>query len=376
MAFRLNNFQAVVEHDGSTHYMNLVSATINSAFPFSQSPAANIVLTTDKTSLLSFDDIIRIRVSLRTGEDQHESYQNIFEGRIVNLHSTPLAVTLECRGHEEELFYTTITSDYTKSSGTTGTILSEIVDAYLTRLTDAASSYIDTTGSTTITNINYQQDTKVVADAVMELETLEGEGYIFGLETVYNENLDTLTAVYVSWQTVDTTVTTLVSAYQGNNNIIDYQFSSIGENVLNDFTQYGASGTPQIVGTASDAGSKTSYNSRYYVNTDKSISTTDMAGDLVTALKNRWYLPVKTGSVLVHGVPIIKPGGLLYCYFPDVYIEGELIDGNYRITRVQHDINSTSWTTRLDIGEKVDTVSETIAKTQILNRRNNANLID
>ena len=372
-------FRAVVETtDGNKYYPGFVSLSSTDKFPWA-APVAAITINTNITtgtsgymSPIRNDDIIRFQVSTSSGK---VVYQDLFEGRIMSIGANfgynNNHTTLQCRGHSEELLYRVITADYSASSDTTGTMLASLVSSYLTRLTGAA--LIDTAGSTSITNYNVKQDTKYMADVVKEFEALESYGYVLKAVPVY-DSVGSLSSVDVSWQAVPSTMSTSVQIIEGTPRLISANFNDSIEQVVEDVTVYGESGTPQKVGTSING--SPAYNTRYHIETDTTLATDNLCGDLADAIRGRFGDSIVRGQVRILGTPGLNVGDLVYVKIPSIEINGATIDGNYRIRRLTNNIDSNGWFIDLDLGEIIDNPSDMFAGFHADNRIAMANFID
>lgn len=363
------------------YYPKLISAYTNSTFPWS-CPTATIEVNTNIStgtagymSPVRVDDIIRLQANVRTTSDEKSVWQDIFEGRIMKIESRfgrDNPTVLYCRGHGQELLYRAVTADYSASAATTGTMIDALTSAYLSRLTDASPSLIDTAGSSTITNFNIKQDTKYMIDPIRQFESLESYSYIFSVVPTYDSS-DDLSAAYVSWQAVPSTASDQVQIREGTPRLVDATFSDSIEQLVEDVTVYGASGTPQKVGTSVDG--SPAYGTRYHVETDLTLATDQLCSDLADAIRAQ-YNGMEIGNVKILGDPNIKVGDLIYCRIPSMELNGSTIDGNYRCRRVSHQINTDNWYTYLDLGELDISTWDFIAGFQVKSRLENANLVD
>jgi len=244
-------------------------------------------------------------------------------------------------------------------------MLDALTAAYLSRLTDASPSLIDTAGSTVIANYNIQQDTKYMVDVIRQFEILESYGYIFSVVPEYDSS-GNLSAAYVSWQAVPATASEQVQIREGTPRLVDATFSYSIEQLVEDVTVYGASGTPH---------GAPAYGLRYHVETDLSLATDQLCSDLADAIRAQ-YNGMDIGNAKILGDPNIKVGDLIYCRIPSVELNGSTIDGNYRCRRVSHQISTENWFTYVDLGELDISTWDFIAGFQVKNRLENANQID
>ena len=354
MIRRSIQIRAIIQKsDGSASYYPIINDCItNAEYPFSCSVASVELATTstvqrEHLAPIRCDDIIRVQVSEKLTPEQDVTWFDIFEGRIMDITSNFDSMRLDCRGHEEELVYRAVTSDYSSSSNTTGTIVDALVSTYLTRITDATTSLIDASNSSTLTAYNVQQNTKYVTDAIKELEELEGYSYRFSVVPHYTSGL--LDAVYASWQPLSSVATQKLKIIESTPRFVNAYFKASISSLVNDVTVYGASGTPQKVGTDTDTISQTAYNTRHHVETDTTLTTDSLCGDLASAILEKFNNPLISGQATVKLCPYVYPGDLVYCKIPSIYVNGSYIDGNYRVVRVQHNVKED--TTVLDLGE-------------------------
>ncbi|WP_440952026.1 hypothetical protein [Methanococcoides sp. FTZ1] len=377
----LTQYRLIVQKsDGNKYYPGISGGQILKQFPFACSTAnidipINSNVAIEHLSPIRCDDVVRLQVCQRMGPDEQIVWIDLFEGRIMSIgHSdSPVnAVELICRGHEEEAVYRAVTVDYSASSATTGTILSALQGSYMSRITDAATSLIDSSNSTTLTSFNVDQDTKYMIDVIKELERLEGYTYRFSVLPSYDSS-GNLSAVYGSWQLVPTTPTSKYQLVAGTLRYIQAHFDTSISSLVNDITIYGASGSPQKVGTATDATSQSAYNTRHHIDSDLGLSTDALCNSLASAVKDKFKDPLISGWGVMQLTPEATPGDLVYCKNPDIYVNGEEVDGNYTVKRVVHDLGAA--TTRIEVGELVDNVIDMISEFYAKDRLNNANFI-
>jgi hypothetical protein len=368
------------------YYPKVVSVRTNETYPWSCKTAEIEIITNTSSGTSNYispirkGDIVRLQVSVRYSATEKTVWEDIFEGRIEGISSSfgtgGNNTTLSCKGHDEECLYKGITADYSASAAKTGAMLSALQTAYLTRITDASPSLIDSTDSSAITSYNIQKDTRYFADAIRDFEAFEGYAYQYSVVPTYDSDGD-LSAVYGSWQPVPTTASSKVKVIEGKT-LLSARFESTLAGLVNDVTQYGLSGTPQKTGNATDAASIASYNTRHHFTTDLTLATDALCLSLATAIKTQSVEASNNsrGTVTILGNPNVAPGMLVYHRIPSVVIEGSSIDGNYRIRRVSHTIDNSGWTIDLDVGELILTDGEIMADFHTKNRLNNSNLVD
>lgn len=377
-------YRVIIQRDNTNkdkYYPKFLSATSTETFPWTPSHVrievdTNVSCgTSGYISPIRVGDILRLQVNVRYSESEKSVWENVYEGRILEIESSfsvdGNSTFLECRGHSEEVLYSLITADYSASSATTGTILEALRGLYLNRL---SAGQIDTTGSSVLTSYNVKGKTKYVADVIKQLEQLEEYAFRFQSVRTYDSD-NNLSTVYASWQPLPSEVSKTFQIIEGTTRFKSAQFTSSLASLINDVTIYGAEGTPQKVGTASDATSKTAYGSRYYVETDQSLATDALCGDIADEVLARFKDPIVSGTVQTTGDVNVEPGDLVYCKIPSLEINGASIDGNYRVRRVSHSISATAWTTALDLGEIQLSASDVIATMRDRMRLNNSNFI-
>lgn len=378
---RLIKTKCIVQNkDGSDkYYPKVLRVNTSESFPWS-APIASIEINTHLIggtagymSPIRNDAIIRLQVDVRNTSNEKSIWQDIFEGRVMESESSfglSNTTTLICRGHSEEMLFRAVTADYSTSSARTGTMLASLVSSYLSRLTD--DGLIDTTASTVIPEFNVQQDTKFMQDVIREFESLEAYGYIFKVVTNYLSNGD-LDTNLVSWQPVPSLSKT-VQIIQGTPRLISARFSKSIENVVEDIKIYGASGTPQKVGVSVDG--SPSYGTRHHRGVDTSIATNQLCEDLSVATRSRFGAGITKGSVTILGDPNITVGDLIYVKIPSIVVDGSSIDGNYRVKRMSHTIDSRGWFTYLELGDLIESPADILAGVHTKNRLTAANFID
>lgn len=378
---RLLDLRCIIQNKDGTdkYYPKVLSVKTTETIPWS-TPIASITINTNLVSGTSGymspirnDDIVRMQVNTRLSDDEKSVWQNIFEGRIMKVIGTwgrDNISTIICRGHGEELIYKSVSADYNPAAIRTGAILVALLGLYNTRLTD--DGLIDTASSTSIPDFNIQGDTKFMSDIVRELESLEAYGYVLKIINTYDSN-DDLDASVVSWQPVPSLSKT-VQIIEGTPRLQTAEFEKSIENVVESVKIYGASGTPQKVGTSVDG--TPSYGTRHHVGVDTSVATDQLCEDLAIATRSRFGEGITSGNVRILGGPNISVGDLIYIKIPSLILDGASIDGNYRVKRLSHTINTSGWFTNLDVGELIMTPSDILAGQHTKNRLTAANFID
>lgn len=381
---RIDAIRAVVEHSSTLYYPIVISADWSSTFPFS-CPEATIVVHTELDSgdtgymaPIRAGDVIRLQTSTKLATTDDEIWEDAFEGRIQNIVPSfsigDDSTTLVCLGHEHDTVYSMITADLSYGIQKTGYLLQQMI-TYLSRITDASPSLIDTTNSTDVTSYNVQDDTRNVGDVIGDMESAEGWGYRFQVVTVYSSGL--YSACYFSWQPVPSTATTSASVIEGTRRYLGGDFQTNMDRLVNDVTVYGESGTPQKYGDATDATSISTYGKRRYVFTLKGYNSNYLCGLIASKYVARWKDPAVIGSVQITGENDIFPGDLIYVKIPSITLAASSIDGNYRVRAVSHTFSATDgWITTLDVGEILEDPANIVVQLMRGNRINNSNFVD
>jgi hypothetical protein len=154
-------FRMVIQKPTGTKdkfYVGVIKGSITHEHPFKIS-VANVTI--DSTAgpdtqyylaPVAIDDIVRIQVNSKMDVSERDVWLDLFEGRISKItngfSATANKMVIHCKGHGNPMTYTYFDSDKTFTNQTTGYIISAMLSS-LSRITDAAPSLIDQTGSTT-----------------------------------------------------------------------------------------------------------------------------------------------------------------------------------------------------------------------------------
>lgn len=371
----------IQKEDGSKYYPQLVDCTTNGQYPF-VCPSATIELATASTlarqhlSPVRTDDIIRAQWSMKTNSSQKTIWRDLFSGRImapIANHGDNTNITLLCRGHAEEAVYRAVKTDYSASNTTTGAMLATIVNNFLSRITDdSGNSFIDSEDSSEISSYNIEAKTKYVADAIREFEILENKNYRFRTLPLFDAsgNIEYARAV---WEQLPSTANPKVRAIEGTGRYIGSWFQDSIESLVNDVTIFGATGSPQKVGTSTNTASQSKYNTRDHIDTDLTLGSDSLCESLATAIDTVFNAPIRSGQVFLQLSPDLLPGDLLYCKVPSLFLSGASIDDSYRVVRVSH--STRLGVTTVDIGRVFENTYDVLASFNSRLRLNNANLI-
>lgn len=372
----------IQKKNGSKYYPQLVDCTTNDQYPFTCPTAtvelaASTIVARQHLSPIRCDDIIRVQWSEKTQTDQKTVWRDMFSGRIMTPSAQDSAnnnASFVCRGHAEEAVYSALKSDYSASSTTTGAILRSIINARLNRITDVPEdSWIDVLDSTLITSYNVKSKTKYLTDIIRELELLENKNYRFRTLPVYN-NDGNLSSVRPVWEKLPTVANSKVKAISGTDRYLSSWFQDSIDQLVNDVTIFGESGSPQKEGTSTNSESQASYDTRDHIDTDLSLGSDALCETLASAIDNEYNQPVRSGQVLLQLSPDLLPGDLLYCKVPKIHLNGSAIDDDCRVVRVSHR-TSTSQTTA-DVGRITQYPYDILESFSARLRLGNANLID
>lgn len=352
---------------GDLYYPPVVSASTAAQYPFNL-PTADINISVGLPNAQSFysaigvDDIVRLQTSLDGG-----GWQDLFEGRITEIRQLLSGNrSLHCRSHTEELAYRMPTSQYTGYNVTTGTILNSLFGSYLDRLSVGS---IDTAGSTTVTDYKVDAWKKYLADAVQEMEELEGYGYRLQTTTSYNSD-GTLASVSLDWQPIDTSAITTPVAVEGTKRVHSAEFVTSIAELNNNVKVFGDA----VSATASDSTSIAAHNDRMASTSETYATTTNQCQEYSNAIVSNSKDPTVKGAVSIVGTGKVNPGDYIYCKFPSIYLNGASIDGNYQIMRVRNDITSRGWEQYIEVGDLYSSSGRLVSVLQKRLRLTNAGL--
>ncbi|MCK5431408.1 MAG: hypothetical protein KAJ03_01625 [Gammaproteobacteria bacterium] len=378
--------RVVVQNDTAAkniYYPNLINASTNSHFGWAADTATIEIGTNASgstaafTSALREGDIIRLQTNPRILSGEANVWLDVFEGRISKIESDfnigGNNTKLVCRGHDEEFLKALVTADKSYSSQRTGFILKDLMTTYLAKITDASPSLIDTTTSTVVTSYNIKKHGKYFVDPVKDMEDLEAFGYRISVVPTYASD-GTLSAVYLSYQPVQSTASTLLQIIEGTTRLISANFYDSGVERVNHVVVYGQQGAPQKIGEVNDVPNQTSTGKiMSRVVTDTTLTTDALCTSLAQAALDEWLTGTTGGSVQISFSPYITPGMLVYVRIPSLEINGVTIDGNYRVRKVSHRMSVGGATTTLQLGDPVKSNADVIASFHKSNRVNNSN---
>ncbi len=351
--FRNIDTRLIVESDNGNLFCPVVlNFNVTDQYPFNTEIANIEVLTNIAAgtsayiSPIRFDNPVRLQANVTYSADELPVWIDFFEGRIQDIYTAygrDNVTMLMCKGHSNEAVYTLIRANESYSSASTGSILNDVVTDYLNRVTPGSFE-----AGTTLTDYNIKKDQKYVSDVIHEIERLEGYDYRFYTETSYTSNglLDSVTA---NWSEFSSTPTEQYKVIEGTTRLISADFKSGGDAVYNFAVIYGQQTSPQKVGSASDTTSISNYDHRYYITSSTGLTSNQLCSDIAAAIVDKYSEPLVTGRVQILFTPEARPGDYVYCKVPSLEVNGQSIDGNYRVVRVQHSGSATGITTTLDL---------------------------
>ena len=350
--YRNVDVRLVIESsNGNLFYPVVLSFNVSEQYPFSVKVANISILTSIASgtsayiSPIRFDNVVRLQANITYSADELPVWIDFFEGRIIDINTkygSDNVTNLVCKGHGHEAEYTLIRADTTWSSKTTGSILEYVVSTYLSRI--EAGSFDD---GATLINYNIKEDQKYVSDVIGQIEQLEGYDHRFSIDTTYDDTgkLDSTSA---KWEEFSSVATDKYKVIEGTPRMLSADFQSGGDAVYNYVIIYGQQTDPQKVGSSSDTTSISNYDARYYVTSNTGLLTDQLCSDISEAIVDKYSEPLVTGKVSLLFTPEAKPCDLVSCYIPSLEINGESIDDDFRVARIQHSGSANGITTTID----------------------------
>jgi len=362
MYYRFDSRLIIQKPNGNKYYFHVVSATTDRIHPFSI-PVASIEVIANSGNLnylstLRFDDIVRLKISVRYSPNEKVMWQDLFEGRVLTIrgqYGSGTTATIVCSGHEAETAYTIISEAKIYATATeASTILHYLADQYLSR------THLSIPSTTTGISVPYstKTDQKYMKDVFSDFEKLSGYGWAFMARPVYSSN-GTLSSVPIEFKPFSPVPTQKFKVIQGTPRFLSANFTLDGQNVSTKIIEYGKTADPiapatvgvQYKGTAIDSVTSALYGTRVLVETD-----TGFESNALCAAFAQFYLPkIKSprvaGTVTLEGTPQACIGDLVTTEIPMINIGGETIHGNYPVLRVHHEVSFDSFETTLTLGE-------------------------
>jgi len=381
--YRIVNTRLVIEKP-TTHekyYPPVIRASTQQTYPFSVSYADIEIVSNTQAGTsgyigqVRFDDIVRLQVSIKYNPYQKTVWQDIFEGRIMDMSSqfgNSNNVTLFCQGHEVEAETAVIEEDYSFATATDARSVLSYFSKYLSRLSYSAS-YADT--GTSFPTYDSTANQTYMRDLFSDMEAVSG--YNWAVKVVPTYSSGNLSTRYIQWREMSQTASEQYKVIEGTSRMLSADFEVAGKGVRTAYRIYGDTpeGGSQYTGYASDAALISLYGKRTEVDTQTWIQSNSLAAAIAAGQLSEWKTPEVSGQVELIGTPEAEIGDLVYCKIPSEELNGASVDGNFTVYRVNHEIDRNSFKTYLDLGKvkksiydyigQVSTVAKTCKKNQI-----------
>ena len=381
--YRIVNTRLVIEKP-TTHekyYPPVIRASTQQTYPFSISYADIEIVSNTQAGTsgyigqVRFDDIVRLQVSIKYNPYQKTVWQDIFEGRIMDMSSqfgNSNNVTLFCQGHEVEAETAVIEEDYSFATATDARSVLSYFSKYLSRLSYSAS-YADT--GTSFPTYDSTANQTYMRDLFSDMEAVSG--YNWAVKVVPTYSSGNLSTRYIQWREMSQTASEQYKVIEGTSRMLSADFEVAGKGVRTAYRIYGDTpeGGSQYTGYASDAALISLYGKRTEVDTQTWIQSNSLAAAIAAGQLSEWKTPEVSGQVELIGTPEAEIGDLVYCKIPSEELNGASVDGNFTVYRVNHEIDRNSFKTYLDLGKvkksiydyigQVSTVAKTCKKNQI-----------
>ena len=248
-------------------------------------------------------------------------------------------------GFDAEILYRLCTTDKTYSSAEIAYILVDVFDSFIPIMDGLSDA-----GTTTLSSYNINANSKYVGDIVRDLESLNFYTHRFRQYIEYTD--EAVAAIYGYFQKLPSSARSGTGVIEGSRRFISAQFSKDSSTVYNSITVYGAD---SYVGTATSGAAD-----KQKVVKDNTLETTALC-EAAAALLARYEDISVQGSAVILGDPFVMPGDLMPCYLPSLYINGAIINADYRVSRVSHSISASGWTTSLGLGDIVYSDAEILS---------------
>lgn len=285
---------------------------------------------------ITVDDIVRI--------------DDLFHGRITEIHPDVETMNIVCRGHTQEMNHRYLPISYVQTGATSGDILQYLIETYLDRI--CAGEIMQ---GKQIQDFRLSAHQTNIFDALKTIEIYDAEHRLVE-RPIYDNGL--LTAFSLEWKVLPT-VPRMELMYRAPH-IHDVVFQVISHEIHNQVKIFGNvtedsnGASSQYHGQAVDENSQSQYGVREYTYCSHTYNSNSMCQYIAQGIIDRDTRPKLNGTISMQGVDII-PGDLVFCDFP-VFIEGKQIQGNYRVMRVTHQMNP--WVTEIDVGQSVRSANE------------------
>lgn len=360
------NVRLVIEKPATheKYYPSVLRANTQKSYPFSVSYAeieiaSNIVGSTSSyISQLRFDDIVRLQVSIKYNPNQRTVWQDIFQGRIMDLScgysDNNNNVIIYAQGHEAEAETALITETYTHTSQDCKTVLGYYAPKYLSRLT-YSDSYAET--GKTFPKYDSTANQTFVADLFSDMEKVSG--YDWAVKVVPTYSGGNLSTRYIQWKPFPQVATDKYKVIEGTPRVLSAEFEVAGKEVRTAYRVNGdtPSGASQYTGYADDSALISLYGKRSEVETQTWVKSNEQCNTIAAGLLTDAKTPGISGQATLIGTPEADLGDLVPCKFPSIDLNGSYINTNLTVKRVAHTIDGGDYTTTLNF-EKVKKEAE------------------
>ena len=397
----------VVQRDNTTkekYYPTVLTATTSYEYPFAVPTATIVIWTNTKTSTSGYispariPDIVTLQVCTKMNPKESTVWENIFEGRIRDIETTydtqnGNTMTLFCVGHISALTTNLILHDYTWSNDVNATT---IIQSILTG-ENPSGTYINpvynasyTASGVVINTYNAPMLQKYVSDVCADLEKLSNYSYYFSVRNLYDANSN-LSACYLRWQPLPSKPTTKYAVIEGTQRFISADFKSSAEELWNSIRITGDTITTstadlntgdvtnsddQYIGGAYSSSSEAKYGYRAKILDANSLESNNICSTIAQSLVVRFRNPITSGTAVILGTPQARIGDLVRVKIPSLEINGRVVNRNYHVYKVQHDIDATKFETTLDFTKVKKTPEDYLASLNQQNRQNNMNSVE
>ena len=363
---------------GERYFPKLVNAsTAESA----DVPYAQIELITNRSPYTSEyinpieeDDIVRLQVSCRMSPKEKIVYTDIFEGRVQAIsgeYTTKNNTVLICKGHINEASKLLIEENKTW----TGTvearaILTYLVNSahYVSRLTFLNQApYVDQTGDINFTDTESAYATKAdqtyLYSVFQDLEKQSGQAWKTGAKCTYTDG-GLLDKTYLTWKKLDTVATDKYKAYQGTARYLGSTFEVSIEDQATQQKIKGdtPSGGTQYSGSAIDNTAVAKYGRKTDVDIYSQLQSNATCASIAAGVLPGKVGATISGSINLVGTPEAHYGDMVSVKAYSTELDGAVVQGDFNVYRVRHNITQNSYTTEIQVGKVVLDAYDLIAQ--------------
>lgn len=360
---RIADFQLKIQKQltGEIFHPPIRSFSTIDSLPLENSPEATINIISSSnlnplqtTSLVEFDDIVRLQGSIRYSVDETPVWIDIFEGRVQNQSKTygdGNTVSLDCVGHVSEAFEMLQCFDHTWTD-TDAKVIIATISAEGHKLGRVEYSADDIETGLVIPTYNIESYQVFLSDVLQDIEKLSGYKRFFSVRSSYDSYGSLLKTVLVFKQ-FSTIPTEIYKVVEGTARLISATFDVVGEDVKT--FRYVRGGTDatgvQYTGDAADAVAVATYGPRYEMDTFTWVKSNSLCIEIAKGLVSDSSAPTITGNVTLEGTLDAKVGDLVTVQVDSLDIKGVTISGNYTVYKVVHQLTERGdFTTKLDVG--------------------------